>query len=101
MSAAAVPFGPPSRYTVATVVALPGVGVIGLFAQLAMTRALSSGPTTLLASLQYGAVAFAAIYGVVLWDDRFSPASAAGLALIVASGIVALYRVREPVQVEG
>ena len=99
MSAAAVPFGPPSRYTVATVVALPGV--IGLFAQLAMTRALSSGPTTLLASLQYGAVAFAAIYGVVLWDDRFSPASAAGLALIVASGIVALYRVREPVQVEG
>jgi len=101
VSAAMVPFGRPSSYTVGTAAALLAVGVLGLFAQLAMTRAFSSGPTTLLASLQYSTVAFAAVYGIVLWNDTFSPASVAGLLLIVSSGMLALRRVREPVQVEG
>ena len=101
VSAALIPFGAISRYTTATIVVLACVGVVGAFAQLALTRAFSTGPTTSLASLQYSTVAFAAIYGVALWDDTFSAASAAGLSVIVASCILALRRVRKPVQLDG
>jgi S-adenosylmethionine uptake transporter len=100
VAAAMIPFGAPSNYNAQTVMALAAVGVVGLFAQLAMTRAFSSGPATLLASLQYSTVAFAAIYGVVLWGDTLSATSVFGLSLIVLSGIVALRRAGKPIQVE-
>lgn len=100
VSAAMIPFGRSSDYNLRTVISLGAVGVVGLFAQLAMTRAFSSGPTTLLASLQYSTVAFAALYGVVLWDDTLSAMSVLGLSLVVVSGIVALRRAEKPIQVE-
>ena len=91
----------PSRYDAPTVVALVALGIVGLGAQIGLTRAFRSGPTTLLASLQYSTVAFAAIYGVVLWGDTLSVASVFGLALIVLSGIVALRgAAAKPIQVD-
>ena len=65
-----------------------------------MTRAFATGPATLLASLQYSTVAFAALYGVVIWGDVLSTTSVFGLSLIVLSGIVALRRADKPMQVE-
>jgi S-adenosylmethionine uptake transporter len=65
-----------------------------------MTRAFSKGSTTSLASLQYSTVAFAAMYGIAIWGDSFSIASALGLALIVLSGIVAIRRGDRAITVE-
>lgn len=100
VAGAAIPFSPPSNYTLPTVLALLGVGLVGLLGQLAMTRAFSTGPTTLLASLQYSTVGFAAVYGVLIWRDTLSATSAFGLSLIVLSGIVALRRSGRPIQVD-
>ena len=101
VAAALIPFSPPSRYDAQTIVALVALGIVGLGAQVGLTRAFRSGPTTLLASLQYSTVAFAAIYGVVLWGDTLSVASVFGLALIVLSGIVALRgAAAKPIQVD-
>lgn len=100
VAAALIPFSPPSQYDGETVVALAGLGVVGLLAQIGLTRAFGSGPTTLLASLQYSTVAFAAIYGVLLWGDTLSFTSLFGLSLIVLSGIVALRGVARPIAVE-
>ena len=100
VAAAMIPFTPPSDYNPQTIAALAAVGIVGLGAQLAMTRAFSTGPATLLASLQYSTVAFAAVYGVILWGDVLSATSVFGLSLIVLSGIVALRRTDKPMQVE-
>jgi S-adenosylmethionine uptake transporter len=96
-----IPFATPSEYNAKTIVALGALGIIGLFAQFAMTRAFSSGPTTLVASLQYSTVAFAAVYGVAVWGDSLSPSSVFGLSLVVASAILALRGAGKAVQVEG
>jgi Predicted permease, DMT superfamily len=100
VAAALIPFSPPSHYDMETILALGALGVVGLGAQVGLTRAFRSGPTTLLASLQYSTVAFAAIYGVLLWGDTLSTASVFGLTLIVLSGIVALRGAAKPIQVD-
>ena len=100
VAAALIPFSPPSSYDAGTIAALVAIGIVGLGAQVGLTRAFRSGPTTLLASLQYSTVAFAAIYGVLLWGDTLSFASLFGLSLIVLSGIVALRGAAKPIQVD-
>lgn len=100
VAGALIPFSPRSEYSAQATTALGAVGFVGLLAQLAMTRAFSTGPTTLLACLQYSTVAFAAVYGVLIWNDTLSTASVVGLGLIVLSGIVALRRADKPIQVE-
>ena len=100
IAATLIPFSPRSDYSAQAIVALGAVGIVGLLAQLAMTRAFSTGPATLLASLQYSTVAFAALYGVIIWGDTLSFASVLGLSLIVLSGIVALRRADKAIQVE-
>jgi S-adenosylmethionine uptake transporter len=99
VAAAMIPFARTSHYTIESILALAALGVVGLFAQLTMTRAFSSGPTTLLASLQYSTVAFAAIYGAAVFGDSLSATSVFGLSLIVLSAIVAV-RADKPIQVE-
>lgn len=63
------------------------IGVSTLLAQLAMTRAYGHGRTETAASLQFSAVVFASILGVLLFDDRIPLVGWAGIAVIVASGI--------------
>ena len=65
------------------------VGVFASLGQLCMTRAYSQGATLVVANLQYSGIVFAALYSLFLFGDDIPMLSWAGMALIVASGIVA------------
>lgn len=69
---------------------LAGIGACATFAQLAMTRAHRSGATLMVSTLSYSTIAFAALFGILLWDEALSPSGWAGMALIVASGVLSL-----------
>ena len=63
------------------------IGISTLLAQLAMTRAYGQGRTLTAANLQFSAIVFASLLGVVLFDDRIPLIGWAGVAVIIASGI--------------
>lgn len=72
--------------------ALVGLGLVGMFGQLAMTRAFGLGSTLLTAALQYATIIFAALLGIVFWDDHPDLIAWAGMALIIASGLLSIWR---------
>ena len=72
--------------------ALGGVGISGLFGQLAMTRAFGLGSTLLTAVLQYSTIIFAAVLGMVFWSDLPDVVAWGGMALIIASGLLSAWR---------
>jgi S-adenosylmethionine uptake transporter len=65
------------------------VGLTATLAQLAMTRAYGHGRTLLTANLQFSAIVFASILGLLVFDDRIGPASWLGIGFIIASGVLA------------
>ena len=65
------------------------VGVFASLGQLCMTRAYSQGATLVVANLQYSGIVFAALYSLFLFGDDIPLLGWIGMALIVASGIVA------------
>jgi len=65
------------------------IGVLASLGQWCMTRAYSHGSTLVVASMQYSGIVFAAIYSLVLFGDRIAPIGWAGIATIVASGVLA------------
>lgn len=65
------------------------IGLLAVLGQLCMTRAYASGATLLVANLQYMGIVFAGAYSVVIFDDRLPLVGWAGMALIIASGILA------------
>lgn len=67
---------------------LIGVGALATVAQLAMTRAYKRGNTLVSASLAYTTVAFASVFGMLLWQDVLSPGAWLAIAVIVASGLI-------------
>jgi S-adenosylmethionine uptake transporter len=67
------------------------IGVLAALGQLCMTRAYSTGPTLVVANLQYSGIVFAALFGLFLFGDRIPLIGWAGMALIIASGIVATF----------
>jgi S-adenosylmethionine uptake transporter len=66
---------------------LLAVGLLASIAQLLMTRAYATGRTLVVASLQYLGIAYAFVYGVLLFDERITAMGVAGMALIVAAGL--------------
>ena len=72
--------------------ALVGVGMFGLVGQLAMTRAFGLGSALLTAALQYTTIVFAALIAAVLWNDMPDWVAWGGMALIVASGLLSIWR---------
>ncbi len=72
--------------------ALTGVGLLGLVGQLAMTRAFGLGSALLTAALQYTTIIFAAVLGFVFWGDLPDIVAWAGMALIIASGLLSIWR---------
>ena len=68
---------------------LLAVGLLASVAQLMMTRAYGTGRTLVNASLQYLGIAFAFVYGVLLFDERITWMAIAGMVLIVAAGLAA------------
>jgi len=77
--------------------ALIGVGVSGLFGQLAMTRAFGVGSALLTAALQYTTIIFAALLGMGFWGDQPDAVAWAGMSLIIAAGLLSVWRtMRKP-----
>ncbi|MDP2263460.1 MAG: DMT family transporter [Hydrogenophaga sp.] len=65
------------------------IGLLAVFGQLCMTRAYSTGATMVVASLQYSGIVFAGIYGLVIFGDQIPLVGWLGMALIIASGVLA------------
>lgn len=72
--------------------AVLGVGLTGLVGQLALTRAFGLGSALLTAALQYTTIIFAALLGMVFWDDIPDVVAWAGMTLIIASGLLSAWR---------
>jgi drug/metabolite transporter (DMT)-like permease len=85
--------------TLANVWMLLGLGLCGTLAQLAMTRAYRTGNTLVVGAFSYSAVLFATLFTVVIWNERIGWLDGAGIAVIVASGVMAM-RVEKKEQVE-
>lgn len=80
----------PQPPPLATLPLLLGLGASATFAQLAMTRAYRLGATPVVSVLAYSTIAFAALFGMVLWDERLPLSGWAGMTLIIGSGVIAL-----------
>ena len=65
------------------------IGVLAALGQLCMTRAYTRGATMLVANLQYSGIVFAALFGLLLFDDQIGLPGWLGMATIIASGIIA------------
>ncbi len=67
-----------------------GIGFCGTVAQLAMTRAYRTGNTLVVGALSYSTLVFGSIATFVLWDERMATMGYTGMAVIIASGIMAM-----------
>jgi len=76
---------------------LAAVGLLATTAQMLMTRAYASGPTLVIASLQYLGIAWSFVLSVLLFDDPVTALALIGMTLIVAAGIAAT-RLRQDAQ---
>jgi drug/metabolite transporter (DMT)-like permease len=76
-----------------------GIGFCGTVAQLAMTRAYRTGNTLVVGALSYSTLVFGSIATFLLWDERMAPMGYAGMAVIIASGIMAM-RVEKKEEIE-
>ena len=85
--------------TLANAWMLLGLGLCSTLGQLALTRAYRTGNTLVVGAFSYSAVLFATIFTVVLWNEPIGLLEAAGMLVIVASGIMAT-RVKKQEQVE-
>ena len=65
------------------------IGLLASLGQVCMTRAYSSGPTLLVANLQYSGIVFSVLFGLLLFNDAMGLLSWVGMGLIIASGITA------------
>jgi len=71
---------------------LVALGSSGMIGQLAMTRAFGLGSALLTAALQYTTIIFAALLGIVFWGDWPDLIAWGGIALIIASGLLSIWR---------
>jgi S-adenosylmethionine uptake transporter len=84
----ALPQGLTRNHTPQGILMLIAVGVCATLAQLAMTRAFGRGRTVLTANLQFSAIVFAALLGILLFGDHIGFTGWLGMAVIIASCIV-------------
>lgn len=69
---------------------LLALGASATFAQLAMTRAYRIGQTQVVSTLSYSTIAFASLFGFLLWQETLSLDGWIGIALIIVSGVLSL-----------
>lgn len=67
-----------------------GLGISATLAQLAMTRAYRVGRTLVVGSMAYSTIIFASLFGMMLWGETLPLAGWAGMALIIAGGVISL-----------
>ena len=65
------------------------IGILASLGQWCMTRAYSKGATLVVASMQYFGIVFAVGFSLMLFGDHIEPMGWAGIAVIVASGVLA------------
>jgi S-adenosylmethionine uptake transporter len=65
------------------------IGLLAVFGQLCMTRAYARGATMVVANLQYTGIVFAGLFGITIFGDQLPLIGWLGMALIIASGILA------------
>jgi S-adenosylmethionine uptake transporter len=70
---------------------LIAIGVSATAAQMAMTRAYRLGKLLVTANLQYTGIVFSSIWGILIWSDVLHWMSWLGIAIILASGIIATF----------
>lgn len=90
-----------TRHSAIGVALLAAIGVTATVAQLAMTRAFAAGRTLLTANLQYSAIVFASVLGVIVFGDRIAPAGWLGIVIIIGSGTLATWitaRAAQPIE---
>lgn len=80
-----------SPHSATGVALLLSIGITATLAQVAMTRAYGAGRALLTANLQYSAIVFASIIGMIVFADRIPLVGWLGIAVIIASGIVATW----------
>ena len=68
---------------------LLGMGLVATLAQLAMTRAYHSGNTLVIGAFAYSTVIFAAIIGLLFFDEQLPPLAWIGMLVIIISGLIA------------
>lgn len=68
---------------------LLGIGFSATLAQLAMTRAYHSGSTVVVGAFAYSTVIFAAILGLLFFDEQLPPLAWVGMLVIIFSGLLA------------
>jgi drug/metabolite transporter (DMT)-like permease len=66
---------------------LAGIGLISALAQMLMTEAYRRGEPTLLAPFEYSAILWTSILGVLVWSEFPDGWDAAGIAILVGSGL--------------
>jgi len=71
---------------------LAGIGVGGLFGQLAMTRAFGMGSTLLTAVLQYATIIFGATLGFLVWGEVPGILALGGIVMIIGAGLLSIWR---------
>ena len=69
---------------------LLALGASATLAQLAMTRAYRIGQTQVVSTLSYSTIAFASLFGLLLWQETLPLDGWLGIALIIASGMLSL-----------
>ena len=67
-----------------------GLGLCGTMGQLAMTRAYRTGNTLVVGAFSYSTIVFASIATLAIWQQSLSPLEWGGMAVIVASGLLAM-----------
>jgi drug/metabolite transporter (DMT)-like permease len=71
---------------------LAGTGVVSALAQVMMTEAYRRGEATLLAPFEYSAILWTTGLGVLVWGELPDGWDAAGIAVLVASGLYIWHR---------
>jgi S-adenosylmethionine uptake transporter len=69
---------------------LLGLGICAVLGQLAMTQAYSEGDPLTVSSLAYSTVVFTVLASAVIWGEHLQLASWLAIALIIASGMLAI-----------
>lgn len=69
---------------------LAAIGTCATLAQLSMTRAYRLGQTLAVSTLSYSTIAFATLFGMLLWHEVLPLSGWLGMLLIIASGVLSL-----------
>ncbi len=69
---------------------LIGIGASATLAQLALTRAYSTGHTQVVSALSFSTIAFASLFGLLFWNETLPLSGWIGIALIISSGVLSL-----------